>query len=367
LDPDLLYQLALGDVPYIGNVHAKILSEHFATARDIFRAGQQKLEKIEGIGEIRARSIASFRNFGKAEAEQEFISKHGISATFIKNADYPKRLLNCYDPPALLFYRGSISFNKSKMVAIVGTRGNSDYGKQITEKIVRELAKLEVIVVSGLAYGIDALAHRAALKNNIPTIGVTAHGLDTIYPPENASLAKNMIQCGAILTEFRSKTPPDKYNFPSRNRIVAGMCDATIIIESGLKGGSMITADMASGYNRDVFAVPGRLTDPGSAGCNYLISSNKAIPFRDVSEMALAMGWTEQHAVHAHNQKALFTDLSDTEKNIIALLQQKGPLGIDDLTMYSGISSGSMAAALLKLELNFITERLPGKIYRIRF
>ena len=367
MNQELIYQLALCDVPSIGNYHAKILAQHFGTATRIFQADQSELENLEGIGPARAKAIRSFKTFHRAEKELSFITRYGIDTLFLNDSRYPARLLHCYDPPALLFYKGTASVNPARAIAIVGTRNNSSYGKQVTEKIVQQLAAYDATIVSGLAFGIDAIAHHAAMKNNLPTIGVMAHGLDTVYPPEHASLARSMMQTGGILTEFRSHTSPEKYNFPSRNRIVAGMTNATIVIESGIKGGSMITAEMASGYDKDVFAVPGRLTDRKSSGCNHLISKNKAIIFEDVADLTLTLGWDAPEIRHHTIQKDIFTDLSHTEKNLVTLLQSKGPMAIDELNMHSGVSLSHLAAALLKLELNFITERLPGKMYRIRY
>ncbi|MGE5518345.1 MAG: DNA-processing protein DprA, partial [Candidatus Dadabacteria bacterium] len=268
METDLLYQLALTLVPNIGDVHAKILVQHFGDAKSIFRAKESTLEKLEGIGTVRARSIKEFNDFHLAEEELKFVEKFNIRTFFLTDEDYPKRLLNCYDSPTLLYYKGTANLNASRMIAIVGTRSNTDYGKQFTEKLVKELAEYNVTIVSGLAFGIDAIAHKAALKNNLPTIGVVGHGLRKMYPADHATLAREMISNGGgVLTEFFSETQPDKHNFPLRNRIVAGLTDATVIVESAVKGGSMITAKLADGYNRDVFAVPGRTIDKVSSGC----------------------------------------------------------------------------------------------------
>ena len=269
---DFLYQLALTEVPNIGCVQAKILAQHFGEAEKIFKAKQSTLEKIEGIGTIRANSIKNFTDFSPAEEEIKFLEKFKIQPLFINDKNYPQRLLNCYDSPTLLFYKGTADLNASKSISVVGTRTHTDYSKKITDKLIEELSAQNVLIISGMAYGVDALAHKAAVKNNLPTVGVLAHGLDQIYPAEHSNLAKDMLKNdGGLLTEFRSKTKPDKHNFPTRNRIVAGMSDATIVIESGIKGGSMVTAELANGYNKDVFAFPGKVTDSKSAGCNYLI------------------------------------------------------------------------------------------------
>ncbi|HKO81943.1 MAG TPA: DNA-processing protein DprA, partial [Chitinophagaceae bacterium] len=221
--PELFHQIALTLVPHIGPVQAKILLQQFDVA-DIFKAKKSALEKIEGIGTIRAESIKSFTDFSKAEEEIGFLEKYKIKPLFITHEDYPKRLLNCYDSPTLLYYKGEANLNASKIIAIIGTRSHTDYGKQITEKLVEELKEQDILVISGLAYGIDAIAHKMAVKNSLFTVGVLAHGLDLVYPAQHKGLAKEMVKVGGgLLTEFRSKSKPDKHNFPTRNRIVAGM------------------------------------------------------------------------------------------------------------------------------------------------
>lgn len=365
MQPELLYQLALTQVPNIGYVHAKILGQHFGSASAIFKANKYSLEKIEGIGEIRARSIKAFKDFTAAEDEIKFIEKFKINALFLSDKDYPQRLLNCYDPPTMLFYKGNANLNASRIVGIVGTRSNTEYGKHFTEKLVRDLSAYDVLIVSGLAFGIDAIAHKSSLKNQLSTVGVLGHGLDTIYPPEHSGLAKEMIRNGGILTEFRSKTKPDKHNFPSRNRVVGGLCDATIVVETGIKGGSMITAEMANSYNRDVFAVPGRTIDAKSGGCNHLIKNNKAILLTEVQQFVETMGWEITAPLEKPSQKELFIELNSEEKIITTLLEEKETVSIDELVLKSGCSSSTLAAAILNLELKNVIQSLPGKMYRL--
>ena len=255
------------------------------------------------------------------------------------------------------------------MIAVIGTRNHTEYGKQITEKLVADLAELNITVVSGLAYGIDAIGHKAALKNNLPTVGVLAHGLDQVYPPQHTSLAKDMLKHnGGLLTEFRSNTTPDKHNFPTRNRIVAGMSDATIVIETGIKGGSMITAELANSYNKDVFAFPGKVTDSKSAGCNYLIKNNKAVLLTDAKDLIELMGWDEQKSQKQNRkvQKELFIELSNEEKIIVDILKEKEASHIDEINLRSGLSSGSVAAAILNLELQNVVLSQPGKRYSLQ-
>ncbi len=365
MSSELFYQLALTLVPNIGDVHAKLLLQQFGNASSIFKASHKELEKLEGIGTVRANSIRAFNDFHLAEAEMAFIEKYKIKTLFLTDPDYPQRLLNCYDSPTLLFYKGTANLNASRIVAIVGTRSNTDYGKQFTEDLVAELAAQQVLVVSGLAIGIDAYAHKAALKNNLPTVGVVGHGLDKIYPSVNKGLARDMaLQNGGILSEFFSGTLPDKHNFPLRNRIVAGMSDATIVVETLISGGSMITAKLADAYNRDVFAVPGRTTDNKSKGCNYLIKNNKAILLSDADQFLDIMGWQEKKK-KVKKQKELFIELTPEEKQVVDILKQKESVHIDEINISSGLSSSTVAAAILSLELQSVIVALPGKLYKL--
>ncbi len=366
MNDELLYQISLTLVPNIGAVQAKILLQQYEV-EDIFKAKKSELEKIEGIGTVRAESIKAFNDFSKAEEEIAFIEKYKIKPIFISHKDYPKRLLNCYDPPTLLFYKGEADLNSEKIIAIIGTRNHTEYGKQLTEKLIAELVEQKIMVVSGLAHGIDAIAHKASVKNNLPTIGVLAHGLDQVYPAQHAGLAKEMLQTGGgLLTEFRSKSKPDKHNFPTRNRIVAGMSDATIVVETGIKGGSMITAELANNYNKDVFAFPGKVTDTKSAGCNHLIKNNKAVLLTDAQELLELMGWEKKsQKPGARSQRELFIELNEDEKKIIAILKEKDAVHIDEINFKSGMSSSSVAAAILNLELQNVVLSLPGKLYQI--
>jgi DNA processing protein len=364
---ELLYQIALTLIPNIGPVQAKILLQH-CNAEEIFHAKKSFLEKIEGIGPVRAASITAYKDFAIAEEEIKFIEKYKIKPLFLTDADYPKRLLNCYDSPTLLYYRGTTDLNAAKIISIIGTRSYTDYGKQVTEKLVKELAEQNVVVISGLAYGIDAIAHKSSIKNQLPTVGVLAHGLDQIYPAENAGLAKDMIKHGGgLLTEFRSKSKPDKHNFPTRNRIVAGMSDATIVIETGIKGGSMITAELANSYNKEVFALPGKVTDTKSTGCNYLIKNNKAVLLTDAADLIQVMNWEDKakSKKEKKSQRELFIELTPDEKIIINILREKEKVPIDEINAKSGLSSSAVAAGILSLELQNVILSLPGKLYQI--
>ena len=361
---DLIYQISLSFIPNIGDVHAKALVNYFGDAKSIYKAKKKELEDIEGIGSVRAKCIKEFTNFKLAEDEIAFIEKYKITPLFITDKNYPQRLLNCYDSPLILYYRGNADLNTAKIISIVGTRNNNDYGKSVCEKIITDLADQNILIVSGLAFGIDSIAHKSALKNNLKTIGVLGHGLDRIYPSQNKMLAKQMIESGGLLTDFKSGTNPDRQNFPKRNRIVAGMSDAVLVIESGLKGGSLITAELANGYNRDVFAVPGRISDIKNEGCNYLIKNNKAALITSADDLLENMQWKEKK-VSAKKQRELFIELTANEKIIINILQQQPHVHIDEVFIKSGLNSSAVASALLTLEMQGVVNSMPGKLYKI--
>jgi DNA processing protein len=363
---ELIYQLALTLVPQIGPVQARILVQHLGSASAIFKASVSTLERIEGIGEIRARSIRQFSDFAAAKKEISFLEKYQVSPLFMNDPGYPQRLLNCYDFPVLLFYKGKADLNASKIIAIVGTRSNTDYGKHFTEKLIKDLASHQVTIISGLAFGIDAIAHKAALRNNLNTIGVVGHGLDQMYPPQHIGLAKEIVkESGGLLTEYPSNVKPDKHNFPGRNRIVAGISDATVVIETGIKGGSLITADLANSYNRDVFALPGKITDQKSMGCNQLVLSNKAILLTGAQQIIETLGWEVKQKLPKLPQRQLFIQLSDEEKCVVNILSEKETMHIDELNLRSGLSTSAVAAAILNLELQNVIQSLPGKLYKL--
>ena len=261
---------------------------------------------------------------------------------------------------------GKASLNAGRIVAIVGMGNKTESGIQQRENLVEEPAKHDIMVVSGLALGIVAIAHNASVKNKVPTIGVVEYGFDSMYPPDNTALAKEMVrEGGGILTEFRSETKPDKHNFPIRNRIVAGMCDALVVVETDIKGGSMITAELAYGNNKDVFAILGKNTDRKSAGCNHLIKQNKAMLLTDAHHLLDTLGWVNTKPDKKKKQKELFIQLTEQEEKIVKVLQEKGSLHINELHIKSGLNSSAAAAAILNLELQQIICSLPGKIYQL--
>jgi len=367
-EEELKYRLALHFLPGIGPVLARALLSYCGSIENIFTKKKSQLEKIPGIGKERAEMIQKKDLFEKAENEILFMRKNGIESLFYLDKGYPERLKNCYDSPLMLFYKGNIDLNMARMVAIVGTRFITPYGKNFTEKLIADLAKYKVIVVSGLAYGVDVQAHKSSVNNNVPTIGVVAHGLDRLYPSENKATAEKMMLNGGIITEYPSGTKPDRENFPARNRIVAGMSDAVIVIESAEKGGALITAELANDYNRDVFALPGRTTDHFSKGCHQLIRKNKAMLFENADHIAEMMNWIDDDNENKKKtvyQPELFTSLNADEQRLVEILKLNGQTGIDTLAANAGITVSKTSVSLLNLEFAGLLRSLPGKVYEL--
>ena len=366
MNPDLPYLISLTRVPQIGSIHAKTLLQHFGSAEAVFKSSVSTLEKIEGIGKIRAGSIKTFKSFTTSEKEIVFLDRYGIRAFSFQDPGYPQKLLSADDAPLILFYKGSVSLNPLRAVSIVGTRRNTEYGKQVTEKIIQELAPYDVNIVSGLAFGIDAIAHKTALKHGLPTLAVLAHGLASMYPPEHSQLSKQIMKQGGLLTEFISPVKADKHHFPVRNRIVAAISDCTIVTETAVKGGSMITADLANGYHKDVFAFPGRITDFKSAGCNWLIRNHQAIPLESGRDLVTLMGWEETKTAGKNIQGEMFVELNEVEHRIMDLLKERGQIHIDVLNGTTGFPNNRNAGALLELEMKDLIRSLPGRIYSLK-
>jgi DNA processing protein len=362
---DLYYRMALTLVPHIGDMHHKALLQHFGSAEGVFRAKKHELEKIPGVGSVRAASIRRFDQFNLVESEMRFMEKYRIRALNPSDEDYPKRLVHCPDAPSLLYFRGTGGLNSPKILSIIGTRTPTDYGRELVRQLTESLAPYSVVIVSGLAYGIDTQAHKAALKCNLPTIGILAHGLDRIYPPANKHLAREMIEQGGLLTDFMSNTQPDPPCFVRRNRIIAGIADAVVVIETGIKGGSMITADMANGYNKDVFTFPGRVTDPKCEGCNRLISDNKACLLTCGQDLIRFLNWENAPRPVRSRQSEIFAELSPDQRLILSLLGKSGAVPLDRLYLESGLKYSEMAAAILKLELEGQIVVMPGKQVRL--
>lgn len=364
MQEELKYQLALTAIDGIGPVQAKQLVVKFGNARSVFKASAQQLEAVEGIGNTRAKAILSSDTERFAEKELEFCAKHGIACLLYGTEGYPKRLLTCPDPPMVLFYKGKADLNTNKVVSIIGTRNNSDYGRVVTETLLEGLKGKGILIVSGLALGIDTIAHRAALRTGSSTIAVLGHGLDMIYPSQNVQLAKEMLSEGGLLTEFPQKTEPEKFNFPRRNRIVAGMADATIVIETDVKGGSMITASLAFDYDRALFAVPGKLIDNRSRGCLRLVQTNRAALYISPEQFLEEMNWDEaSNKKNAPVQSRLFIDLDQKETEILKLIQSGKQISKDEIMEKTGYSHGEISNALIKLEMQDLIVAKPGSFY----
>ncbi|MGI4750916.1 MAG: DNA-processing protein DprA [Janthinobacterium lividum] len=361
----LLSQLALTFVPGIGDVLAKNLISYCGCAEEIFKTSRHKLLQIPGIGPKMTASILNSDCHKRAEQELQFIEKNKIQAIFYTDATYPKRLKACVDSPMMLYFKGETDLNRQRIISVVGTRKATSYGRQLCEELVDSLKIYDVTVISGLAYGIDVCAHKACIKHQISTVGILGHGLDRLYPSQHQSIAEKMLGNGGLLTEFPSQTNPDRENFPKRNRIVAGMADATIVVEASIKGGALITAEIANSYNRDVFTFPGRIGDEFSEGCNFLVRFNKAGLLTSYADLAEQMGWLDQ-VLPIKKQQLLFPlDLTSEEKQIFNILESSGQIGIDDLALKTNLPLSILAMNLLNLEMQGLVRALPGKYYNL--
>jgi DNA processing protein len=359
----LLHRIAITLIPGVGDVNAKKLIAWCGSAEAVFREKRQALLKIPGMGTATVDSILGTQVLDRAEREMAFIERYRIRPLFYLDDHYPQRLKHCMDGPVMLYLRGKAELNCPRVLSVVGTRRASSYGRTMTERIISGLEGMDILVVSGLAYGIDTHAHRTALAAGLPTVGILAHGLDRIYPGANRKLAIKMQDEGGLLTEFLSETNPDRENFPRRNRIVAGLSDATLVIESATKGGALITANIAHSYDRDVLAVPGRCDDDLSKGCNYLIKANKAALVESADDIRYIMQWDEKAKGKAR-QARMFNELSKEASILFDILREHEESSIDFLVMKSRQSNSRIAAALLELEFNGLVKSLPGKMYR---
>jgi DNA processing protein len=365
---DLLkYQIALTMIPKVGGITAKKLIAYCGSVEAVFKEKKAALLKIPGIGEQLAKSISNHEIFSLAEKEIEFINRYQITPVFYTEPEYPARLKQCEDGPIMLFYKGSANLNHDKVVAVVGTRNITDYGKQKCQEMIEGIKKHNPLILSGLAYGVDARAHKIALDCNLQTIGVLGHGLDRIYPTLNRPLAERMLKNkGGLLTDFVSNTIPDRENFPKRNRIIAGMVDVLIVIEAAISGGALITANIANSYNRDVCAVPGRTNDLYSQGCNLLIKTLKANMAENATDVEYLMGWEEETQRNRKNlQQQLFIELDDQEKAIVDILKENGEASFDLLVQKSGLGFSKTSSLLLNMEFKGVVSNLPGKIFRL--
>ncbi len=360
MNQNLTYQIALTKIPMVGLWTARLLIEACGSAEAVFSENKKTLTKIPRISPAIAKNILEADPESLSAPDLSFINEHNITPLFFTDPDYPSRLKPFSDSPMILYYKGKANLNADRIVAIVGTRTPTDQGKICCHEIVEGLAKYNVLVISGLAYGIDVTAHQKCLSLQVPTVGVLGHGMSQIYPAAHKPIAARMLEQGGILTEFGPDKGPEREHFPMRNRIVAGMSDAVIVVETARKGGSMITAELANGYNKDVFAVPGRLNDRFSKGCNHLIKAHKAQLLESADDIAYIMRWTEQDPPK-EQQTALFPELNENERNLINLIGENEQISIDQLAYQAKLNSSEMATLILQLEFKGLIKTLPGK------
>lgn len=361
-EQELLALLALQKVELVGDVIAKKLLNHFENAEEIFNGKANKLSAIDGIGSVLIKNLKDKSVFAKAEAELKYIQDNDIQVHFYKDNLYPEKLKHCFDAPILLFSAGNIDLRKRRIISIVGTRQVTSHGAEFCRNLIAEIAPLNPIIVSGFAYGVDIVAHQAAMEHGLQTIGVLAHGLNQIYPASHKKYCKKMEENGGFMTEFWSNSNPDKENFVKRNRIVAGMTEATIVIESAERGGSLITAMLANDYNRDVFAVPGRITDKFSLGCNNLIKTQKANLLTSAADLIYMLNWDIKESKKGV-QKQLFVDLQPDEQIVYDYLLQKGKELMDTIALDCGFPIYVLSGMLLNMELKGVIRPLPGKLF----
>ncbi len=361
----VLYQIALTLIKGVGVMHARNLMEIVGDEETIFRESRQRLKAIPRLPEKVIDEIRNPEVLRRAEKELTFVTKNNLQPLFFTDSSYPQRLTQCIDAPVLLYARGDCDLNRSKVVGVVGTRNATRQGTQFCESFIRELSESnpDILIISGLAYGIDICAHRTALKEGLSTVAVLAHGLDRIYPSLHRQTAVEMLKTGALLTEFPSETNPDRHNFVKRNRIVAGMADAVVVIESGVKGGSLTTADIANSYFREVFALPGRVKDPMSAGCNRLIADNQAVLLHSSKQFLAHMGWEKQPEMNKETQKKLFMELSAEEEQICQLLDRQESMQVNNISVELNIPVTDLFLTLLELEVKNVVKALPGGVY----
>jgi len=365
MDQERLSFLSLHFTPGIGDFLVKQLVSYCGSAEQVFKTSKGKLLKIPGVGEVSAEAIKNGNSFQKAEREFKKAEKEETEIIFFIDKAYPQRLKLIEDAPSILYYKGNQSLNPIKSVGIVGTRQATEYGKELVDKICRDLAPHQPLIVSGLAYGIDIQAHKYALQYGLPTIGIMGSGMDVIYPAAHKDTARKMISQGGLLTENHFGTKPDAHNFPARNRIIAGLCDALIVVEAAEKGGALITADIANSYNKDVFAIPGNIGSQYSEGCNKLIKTNRANLFNSVKDLEYIMNWSSDAptSLPALNLSSFEPD----EQTVIQILKaKKTPMMVDELSIRSSLNPSKLASILLTLEFKNIVKSLPGKLFALR-
>ncbi|CDF81180.1 DNA protecting protein DprA [Formosa agariphila KMM 3901] len=363
-EDQLLYVLALQHVPNVGDIGAKKLIKHCGSAEAVFKEKKHILAKIDGIGKVRLNELSLSTHLAAAKAELDFIHKNNITCLYFEDSDYPEKLKHSIDGPILVFQSGAVNLKSERIISIVGTRKITTSGIAFCEKLVEELAVFNPVIVSGFAYGTDITAHKSAVKNGLQTIGCLAHGLNQTYPKVHKKYVAEIEQHGGFLTDFWSSSIFDRNNFLKRNRIIAGLSTATIVIESAERGGSLVTADIANSYNRDVFAVPGRPTDALSKGCNNLIKQQKAQLLSTPLDVAYILNWQLEREPKVI-QKQLFVELDDQETLIYEFLKKTDKQLLDSIAIACGLPIFKVAGILLNMELKGVIRPLPGKLFEI--
>lgn len=363
---EILNLIALSKVKNVGSVTAKNLISYCGSAEAVLKSKKHQLIRIPGIGEKTADELLSSVTLSLAEKELNFSIKNEVKILSYLDKRFPYRLNRYPDAPIILFYKGNADLNCDKIVSIVGTRAITNYGQNLVDELIMDMKHLDILVCSGLAYGVDSAAHRKCVVEEINTVGVLGHGLDILYPSENKTLANKMITKGGLLTEFGIETRPDRENFPMRNRIVAGICDALVVVETKEEGGSMITAEYAFEYNKDVFAFPGRVNDVFSKGSNKLIKSNKAQLIENGNDLLKAMSWDlNKSKEKSAREKLLFIELTEPEQEVVNILKESSPVHIDVFYNKMNLSPGMIASVLLELEFKGLLNEQPGKRYTL--
>lgn len=363
-EQELINLLMLQNLSGIGQINAKKLLQYFGSATNLFQADLKQLSEIDGIGKKRLQTLKDSANLKEAEEELKFIIDNKIDVLYYEDEDYPSRLKQCIDSPILLFSRGNINLKNKPILSIVGTRQITSHGVAFCEQLVSDLAPLKPVIVSGLAYGADIVAHKAAIDHNLQTVACLAHGLNQIYPKVHQKYAAAIENNGGFFTDFFSTAIFDRKNFLSRNRIVAGLSEATIVIESAEKGGSLVTADIAHSYDREVFAIPGRPQDKFSKGCNMLIKQQKAQMITSAADLVYFLNWNIE-AKKENKQTQLFINLEGEEKLVFEKLKEIGKAEIDALSLETKLPTYKLASILMNLELSGHVRPLPGKQFEI--
>ncbi|PRX56996.1 DNA-processing protein DprA [Flagellimonas meridianipacifica] len=363
---EIIALLRLQSARNVGNITAKKLIAHCGSPKAVFYDKIKQLSRLHGVGHTIVKELSDIKHLHKAEKELQFIQKENIHITYFEDEDYPHFLKHCVDAPIALFSKGKINWDRRRIISVVGTRNITSYGKAFCEQFISGIAPLDPIIVSGFAYGVDITIQKLAVEHGLQTIGCLAHGLNQMYPKNHLKYAKKVMENGGFVTEFWSSSNPDRENFLKRNRIIAGISEATIVIESAEKGGSLVTADLANGYNREVFAVPGRYTDKYSKGCNDLIQKQKAHMLTSAAELVYFLGWNWEETNQkspSSAQKQLFVELEPTEQSIYDFLQSKGKQELDSVALECQLPIFKASSTLLAMEMKGVVRNLPGKLF----